>query len=250
MQLKLTAFLRLAERFNISEFAYAHRGLWTTNGPPENSIEAFEVAAAQGLGIEFDVRPAADGVPVVFHDPTLQRMTHQLGSVEMCQSADLKTRALIGGGRIPTLEMLLDMWPAKTPLLCELKIDGNTDPVAFTNAVAALIEAHAGPAAMMSFSRSTVAAIPDTIMRGQLISPSSSSGAADLAATPLVDVDYLACHISDAENASLQAARHTRPLLTWTVTDLETCAALAPFTDSQIFEAVDPTLAKRHIVNT
>ena len=243
-------YLRLADRFNISEFAYAHRGLWTGNGPPENSIEAFKAAAAQGLGIEFDVRPAADGVPMVFHDPSLDRMTHQVGSVEKRPSADLTAIELNGGGRIPTLEMLLNAWPAETPLLCELKIDGDTDPLIFTGRVAALLDQHAGPAAMMSFSRTAVAAIPDTIIRGQLISPSSLSRAEDLASTPLVDVDYLACHVSDAENASLQAARLTCPLVTWTVTDLDTCAALAPHTDSQIFEAFDPTLAKRHIVNT
>jgi glycerophosphoryl diester phosphodiesterase len=244
------AFSRLAERFKISQYAYAHRGLWTQNGPPENSIEAFKAAAAQGLGIEFDVRPTADGVPIVFHDPALERMTHQTGSIERLHSHDLKAIKLNGGSHIPTLEMLLDIWPSKTPLLCELKIDGNTDPVGFTHEVAAMLNEYSGPAAMMSFSRSAVAAIPDAIMRGQLISPSAKTNGVDLAATPLVDVDYLACHVSDTKNASLQAARLTCPLVTWTVTDLDTCAALAPYTDSQIFEAFDPTLAKRHIVNT
>ena len=79
--------------------------------------------------------------------------------------------------------------------------------------------------------------------------PSKRSGEANLAATPIVPVDYLACHVSDAENASLQEARNHLPLVTWTVTDAETSAALAAVTDGQIFEGFDPGLVKRHIVN-
>lgn len=241
---------RLAERFQVSDFVYAHRGLWTMSEPTENSMEAFLAAASDGLGIEFDVRPAADGVPMIFHDPVLDRMTEATGWVEAHSSSDLANIPLKNGGRIPTLQALLNDWPAETPLLCELKIDGTTDPVAFTRTVATLFENHSGPAAMMSFSRDAVAAIPDSIMRGQLILPSTQSGATDLAATPIVSVDYLACHTSDAENAALQAVRPQTPLITWTVTDVEASERLAPFTDSQIFEAFDPALAKRHILNT
>ena len=240
----------MAERFDISEFAYAHRGLWSANGPPENSLEACRAAAAHGLGIEFDVRPAADGVPIVFHDPLLDRMTDEKGYVEARASVDLAGIDLIGGGRIPTLQDVLDVWTGSTPLLCELKIDGHTDPITFTKTVAALFETHPGPAAMMSFSREAVAAVPPSIMRGQLILPSAQSGAVNLAATPIQPVDYFACHTSDAENAALQAARGECPLVTWTVTNSETCATLASYTDSQIFEGFDPAFAKRHILNT
>ncbi|MEM9572276.1 MAG: glycerophosphodiester phosphodiesterase family protein [Pseudomonadota bacterium] len=240
----------MAKRFQVSDFVYAHRGLWTMSGPAENSMEAFLAAASQGLGIEFDVRPAADGVPMIFHDPILDRMTQATGWVEAHSSSELADIPLKNGGRMSTLQDLLDNWPSETPLLCELKIDGTTDPVSFAKTVATHFESHSGPAAMMSFSRDAVAAIPDSIMRGQLILPSAQSGATDLAATPIVSVDYLACHTSDAENVTLQAARAQMPLVTWTVIDVEASERLAPFTDSQIFEAFDPALAKRHILNT
>jgi glycerophosphoryl diester phosphodiesterase len=52
----------------------AHRGASAV--APENTIAAFEAAIAAGAdGIEFDVRLASDGVPVVIHDDTLFR-TH------------------------------------------------------------------------------------------------------------------------------------------------------------------------------
>lgn len=246
----MTACSRLAERFNPGDFAYAHRGLWTTNGLTENSLDAFLEAAAHGLGIEFDVRPSGDGVPIIFHDPELDRMTLESGRTEERSAEELVGLKLKGGGEIITLEKLLDAWPATTPLLCEMKVDGRTDPEAFCRAVAALFEAHKGPAAMMSFSTRAVAAIPDSIMRGQLIAPSQGATTKNLAKTPTVPVAYLACHTSDAKDASFQAARSALPLITWTVKNSAMCEDLAAFTDSQIFEGFDPTLAKQNISNT
>jgi glycerophosphoryl diester phosphodiesterase len=50
----------------------AHRG--ASAAAPENTLAAFRRAIACGAeGIEFDVRLAADGMPVVIHDPTLKR---------------------------------------------------------------------------------------------------------------------------------------------------------------------------------
>ena len=243
------ACLRLAESFDLAAFAYAHRGLWTQDGPTENSLEAFMAAAANGLGIEFDVRPAADGVPIVFHDPVLDRMTSETGRVEARASHQLIDLPLTGGGKIVSLEALLQVWPGETPLLTELKIDGATDPSHFARRVSELLLAASGPVAAMSFSTEAVAALPKTLMRGQLIAPSNGKGTKELAATPTVTVDYLACHIRDAHDQSLQAGRHQRPLITWTVRTAGDCAILAGVTDSQIFEGFDPDLAKRTILN-
>ena len=51
--------------------AIAHRGLWTPDGPPENSLAAFQGACAAGYGIELDVQLSADGEAMVFHDEDL-----------------------------------------------------------------------------------------------------------------------------------------------------------------------------------
>lgn len=240
---------RLAERFQIADYAYAHRGLWSPDGPPENSLEALLFAAEMGFGVEFDVRPSADGVPIIFHDPLLDRMTAETGFFAQRQAADLLEIGLKGGGRIHALQTLLSLWPNTTPLLCEIKIDGNTDPARFGRLVGDMLAECVSPAAAMSFSSEAVAALPVGLMRGQLIMPSEVSGESNLADTATVPVDYYACHVTDAENATLQHARKRRKLITWTVKDVDTCAALAPITDSQIFEGFDPALAKRHILN-
>lgn len=241
---------RLADAFKLSDYVYAHRGLWTEGGLTENSLDAFLAASEAGLGIEFDVRPAADGTPVVFHDPVLDRMTGRTGSVADHPAKNLIGTPLIGGGAIISLEDLLTAWPATTPLLCELKIDGDTDARRFAATVSAMLLDHHGPAAAMSFSPIAVDALPSRLVRGQLILPSEMSGAEDLTDIAPGPVDYFACHVSDARHPSLQNVRADVPLITWTVKDVSTCAALAPVTDSQIFEGFDPSLAKRHILHT
>jgi len=65
-----------------------HRG--SSALAPENTMAAFRRALADGAdGIEFDVRLARDGVPVVIHDATLQRVALRRDSVSMLNSADL-----------------------------------------------------------------------------------------------------------------------------------------------------------------
>ncbi|HWQ05891.1 MAG TPA: glycerophosphodiester phosphodiesterase [Feifaniaceae bacterium] len=52
----------------------AHRGF--SSRYPENSLLAFEKALSLGAdGAEFDIQLTADGVPVVFHDESLLRIT-------------------------------------------------------------------------------------------------------------------------------------------------------------------------------
>ena len=53
---------------------FAHRGV--AQAAPENTLGAFEAAAALGLeGIELDIRLSRDGVPVVVPDANLTRLT-------------------------------------------------------------------------------------------------------------------------------------------------------------------------------
>lgn len=59
---------------------YAHRG--ASHYLPENTMLAFYAGIYMGAnGIETDVQLSADGIPVLFHDDTLTRVTGQSGSV-------------------------------------------------------------------------------------------------------------------------------------------------------------------------
>lgn len=66
-----------------------HRG--ASAQKPENTIPAFDLALElEADGIEFDVRLASDGVPVVIHDPDLKRTGRQTGLVRKSSSAELE----------------------------------------------------------------------------------------------------------------------------------------------------------------
>ena len=68
----------------------AHRG--ASSIAPENTLIAFQRALAAGAdGLEFDVRIAADNVPVVIHDKDLRRTAGLNRRVRDMTSAELKT---------------------------------------------------------------------------------------------------------------------------------------------------------------
>ena len=68
----------------------AHRGASAL--APENTLAAFQKAIEDGAeGIEFDVRLAKDGVPVVFHDANLYRVGRIEGRVSDFTAEELQT---------------------------------------------------------------------------------------------------------------------------------------------------------------
>src|SRR3569623_3828479 len=82
----------------------AHRGLWSPDGAPENSLAAFQAACAGGFGIELDVQLSADGEAMVFHDYGLARLTGAEGKLRDHSVADLTALRLAGTDEtIPTL---------------------------------------------------------------------------------------------------------------------------------------------------
>lgn len=238
----------MARRFALKEFAYAHRGLWTKDGLPENSLGSFRAAAEAGLGIEFDLRPSATGEAMVFHDATLERMTGVEGQFETQAAETVSALRLKGTGEpVPSFENLLGLWPHDLPLLAEMKIDGETDPAAFGAQVGARLKAWPGLAAAMSFNEVAVRALPGGLMRGQLIAPAEQYGEAyfdSVAARAIADgIDYLAVHYTDAARAGAALSATAMPFVVWTVRTPTDLAALKPYSPAVIFEQFSPALA-------
>ncbi len=141
----------------------AHRALHDrAAGRPENSRAAVRAAVAAGYGIEIDLQPAADGVPMVFHDYDLRRLTGIAGRVRGRSAAELGRLQLLDGEEgIPTLSEVLEIVAGKVPLLIEIKDqDGAMGPAvgALEEATAAVLAPYAGPVAVMSFNPYSVAA--------------------------------------------------------------------------------------------
>ena len=90
-----------------SPVIFAHRG--ASAHAPENTLSAFELAREQGAdAIELDVKLSADGIPMVFHDPTLDRTTNGSGTLADCDLAALQKLDAGAGQHIPTLAQVFD----------------------------------------------------------------------------------------------------------------------------------------------
>ena len=242
----------------LTEYAYAHRGLWRLKGPPENSLAAFDAARLAGLGVELDVRISADGEAMVFHDATLDRMTRDRGYMNGRTARELTQLRLLGGAEyIPTLTEALDLL-GDTPVLIELKVNwGAEGPL--ERRVASLLADHRGPAALMSFnpaSLSELAEIAPEWPRGYLcegwrrgrkpLLPWKRRAAVrDFLAQMHTRPDFVACEIGALASFGRPAANEARaPLLGWTVrtrSQLERAERLA---DALIFENLEPGLVR------
>lgn len=78
----------MTDEHNLLPLIVAHRGASAI--APENTLAAFRQALNAGAeGIEFDVRLAKDGVPVVIHDAKLKRTARAKGKVSEFTSAEL-----------------------------------------------------------------------------------------------------------------------------------------------------------------
>ncbi|MDB5666469.1 glycerophosphodiester phosphodiesterase family protein [Cypionkella sp.] len=137
--------------------AYHDRSL----GRPENSRAAITAAIDAGYGIEIDLQLSSDGVPMVFHDESLDRLTTTNGLIKHQTAANLgQTKLRDSDETIPTLQEILDLVAGRTPLLIEIK--DQTDTMSHTDgrletAAAALLNSYKGPVAVMSFNPNSVA---------------------------------------------------------------------------------------------
>lgn len=96
----------------------AHRGAWSkAEGVLENSLEAIESAKASGFPmVEVDIQLSRDGIPVVYHDETLDRLHAKALSIRGTDASELWEVA-----RVPTLQMILELKPAPGLFNLELK---------------------------------------------------------------------------------------------------------------------------------
>jgi glycerophosphoryl diester phosphodiesterase len=139
----------------------AHRALHDrAAGRVENSSAAIKAAVAAGYGIEIDLQLTRDGVAVVFHDDTLDRLTAETGPVRSRTAAELGGVGLKGGAdTIPTLAEVLALIQGRVPLLIEIKdqslVMGPTDG-RLEAATAAALTGYDGDVALMSFNPDAV----------------------------------------------------------------------------------------------
>ena len=109
-------------------FIAGHRG--DRSQAPENTIPAIELALSGSMVfVEVDVRLTADGIPVLFHDETVDRTTNGAGPVADLTLAQLKAldagswySTRFAGVQVPTLqEFLVVLAESRKKAMIELK---------------------------------------------------------------------------------------------------------------------------------
>jgi glycerophosphoryl diester phosphodiesterase len=229
----------------------AHRGLWSPDGAPENSLGAFQAACAGGYGIELDVHLTSDGEAVVFHDYTLARMTGAEGKVSEHSLADLRELRLAGTDEpIPTLAEALVEIGHRALVHIELKTPfGEVGPL--EKRVSEVLLDHNGPTCVIGFNPYSHAWFADhhpQILRGldsyawnddnaARLAPELRKSFAALEHVEIARPDFLALDHRMLPSAIAASYRKRgMPIIAWTVRTLEEGERLEPSCDNVIFE--------------
>lgn len=146
-------------------FTVGHRG--DRSEAPENTMPALELALDRHSFVETDVQLTRDGVPVLFHDVTMKRVTgdpRRVSELTLSELSELDAGAWysdeFAGERIPTLAEFLDELEPRNHAraLVELKADWTPKEV---RTVVDLIEARGlrSRVVLQSFSVETLQSV-------------------------------------------------------------------------------------------
>jgi glycerophosphoryl diester phosphodiesterase len=229
----------------IKDRPVAHRGYHDMNATRwENTLSAFDAAIERGYAIECDVHLSSDGVPVVFHDDALKRLTGQDGHVHERTAAEL-AQMKVGGteDHVPTLAEMLARVRGRVPLVIELKgIEGKDDGL--VAAVARALDGYQGKAAIMSFDHwlirqfaSQAPGIPGGLTAyGRTVRDLEAHFS--MLAHP---ISFVSFGVMDLPNPFVTFVREkmAMPVITWTVRDEWARDATLAHADQMTFEGFE-----------
>jgi len=230
----------------LTERPIAHRGLHDMNDRIwENTLSAFARAVEHGYAIECDVHLTADGIPVIFHDDTLSRLTGTDGFVWQRTAAEMAALRIGGtADHPPRLSEMLDLVGGRVPLVIELKgIPGHDDGL--VQAVAAALAGYRGRVALMSFDHWL-------IRQFRLHAPGYPIGLTawgdqqheieahfSMLAHGIDFVSYSVVHLPNPFVTFLRE-KLAMPIITWTVRDAEWMNHTFAQADQMTFEGFQP----------
>ena len=231
----------------------AHRGFWSPDGPPENSLGAFQAACVAGYGIELDVQLSADGEAMVFHDEDLARMTGASGAIGDRTTADLAELRLAGSDEpIPTLLETLALVGRRAMVHVELKTPyGRVGPL--EQRVHEILVDHNGPVCVIGFNPYSHAWFAErfpgvlrgldsySYQRAPHMTETQRQSFADLEHVSIARPHFLALGLDMLPSRKAAAFREQgMPVLAWTVRRPEQWEAVKDGCDNLIFEGFAP----------
>lgn len=206
----------------ICENPIAHRGLHDAcRGIYENTLPACAAAVDKGFAMEVDLQPSGDGIPMVFHDYDLERMTGIKGDIRKTSCEELRKISILHTDhKIPTLSELLALVDGTSNLVLELKGQVGADE-GFVKAVARDLNLYRGNAAIMSFHHHI---LEDARLYASHL-PLGLTAKGDQGAydehkkiAENTNVDFLSYELKNLDTAFVHEFNETgRPIISWTV---------------------------------
>ncbi len=261
---------------------YAHRGLHDNQSDaPENSMAAFLKAVDGGYGIECDVQLTKDGVPVIFHDFTLQRVARYPEGrvpkdapltddasygvkgkvIDYTYDELMEFNLLNSSEKIPRFEDFLKAVDGRVPLIIELKIE--LKDLSVCGKVMDLLKDYKGLYCIESFNPLGVIWMRrhyPQVVRGQLSDefhkdkPAEFSGVLYFVLTHLLfnflsRPDFIAFNCRYPKSLSMQICRHLYKCTTaaWTVKSEEQLTQAKKDFDIYIFDSFIPENGSKSI---
>ncbi len=229
----------------LRERPVAHRGLHTPEDRIyENTLSAAAAAVRRDYSIEVDLQPSVDGVAMIFHDYTLDRMTNEMGEFRDLKADRLQTiQVKQSNDRIPTLAALLDLVAGEVGLVLELKGRPDADD-GFVAAVARDLENYSGDVAIMSFHHHILEdarRIAPHLTLGLTAYGDDSKYDQHKSISEKTQVDFVSYELANLNTRFVQEYKKSgRPLISWTVKSEADAQISALHADQPTFEGFLP----------
>jgi glycerophosphoryl diester phosphodiesterase len=242
----------------------AHRGLHDrSRGIIENSASAFEAACEHGYAIECDVQLSRDGIPMIFHDDELDRLTGVPGPVGRHSMAELSRMVLLGSATGDTPQSFASfLAQVNNRVLLQIELKQQADQAAtevLAQTVLDALKSYRGAVTIESFDpqllialRRRGARMPLGIVTYGFDEPEWDKHLAEgtkfvlrhLLHWPLTRFDFISCRANALDLPMVKLARSfCIPVTTWTITSPSQALATVGRADQIVFEGFHPQSA-------
>jgi glycerophosphoryl diester phosphodiesterase len=210
----------------------------------ENTISAAEAAIESRYPIELDLQLSADGVPMVFHDELLDRMTGHKGNIRNLTADELSGICIHDTDDcIPSLSRFLELVSGQVGLVIELKgIEGKDD--GFAEAVVNLMTEYVGSFVLMSFDHhllEEIRTLAPELTLGLTAYGKEDKYERNRRIVELLDLDFVSYYVDHLDTGFVREFRQTgRPVICWTVDTPEQMEFSVNFADQITFEGFRP----------
>jgi glycerophosphoryl diester phosphodiesterase len=239
----------------------AHRGYHDrARGIIENSASAFEAACQRGYTIECDVQLSRDGIPMIFHDDDLDRLTGVAGPVGAKTMAELASYTLLDSAAGDTPQRFSEfLAQVDGRVLLQIELKQQPDQAATDVLAQTVLDAlgkYRGPVTIESFDprllialRKRGAAYPLGIVTYGYDEPEWDSNLS--AATrfmlrhllhwPQTRFDFISCRNTSLDLPAVKLFRSFGiPVTAWTIKSSAEALAVMGRADQIVFEGFEP----------